>query len=167
VRISFLILTLCAFNGLCQSYSVTNPPLLPDKNLTPGDTLTNGDAIEEICSKGFAHTVRNVPESEKREVFIRYFGTVPKNAGQFEIDHLISCELNGAQTVNNLWPESYVSQPFNAHVKDKLEDRLAALVRQDLKKNGHASATKLLAQFQTEISENWTNAYHKYVSPKP
>ncbi len=41
-----------------------------------------------------------------------------------EIDHLISRELGGADDVKNLWPESYGSSPWNAHLKDKLENRL-------------------------------------------
>ena len=36
----------------------------------------------------------------------------------------ISLELGGSNSVRNLWPQSYQTAPRNAHVKDKLENRL-------------------------------------------
>jgi hypothetical protein len=38
------------------------------------------------------------------------------------VDHLVSLEIGGANTVQNLWPQSYDTTPWNAHVKDKLEN---------------------------------------------
>lgn len=145
-------------------------PILPNPKLTPGAVFTNV-TVEQITQKGYANKlnggVRNVPESEKKKIFIEYFGAVPAKTSNYEVDHLISLELGGSNDPKNLWPESYLTEPFNAHIKDKVEDRMAALVRRELKKNGHDAATKLLKQFQTEISTNWIAAYHKYVSKTP
>jgi hypothetical protein len=80
---------------------------------------------------------------------------------------LISLELGGSNDPKNLWPESYYTEPFNAHVKDKLEDRMAANVRKELAKHGHAAATVVLKQYQREIATDWIAAYHKYVSAMP
>ena len=41
-----------------------------------------------------------------------------------EIDHLISRELGGADEINNLWPQAYGTSPWNAVLKDTLENRL-------------------------------------------
>ena len=41
-----------------------------------------------------------------------------------EIDHLISRELGGADVIENLWPQAYGTQPWNAVRKDQLENRL-------------------------------------------
>lgn len=143
-------------------------PIIPDAQLTPGAVFTNV-TVEQVCAKGYANVlnggVRNVPESEKRAVFIEYFGKVPTNTADYEIDHLISLELGGCNDMKNLWPQSYTTQPWNAHIKDKVEDRMAALLREELKTKGHDAATALMKQFQTEISQNWTNAYQKYVAP--
>jgi hypothetical protein len=49
---------------------------------------------------------------------------VPAGNRHCEIDHLISRELGGADEVANLWPQSYGGQPWNAVLKDKLENRL-------------------------------------------
>jgi hypothetical protein len=87
--------------------------------------------------------------------------------GRYEIDHLISLELGGSNDPKNLWPESYYTIPFNAHVKDKLEDRMAANVRHELEYHGHDAATALLQQYQREIATDWIAAYDKYVSQAP
>lgn len=142
-------------------------PILPDAQLTPGAVFTNV-TVEQVCTKGYANVlnggVRNVPEKVKRQVFTEYFGAVPTNTADYEVDHLISLELGGCNDIKNLWPQSYKTEPWNAHVKDKVEDRMAALLREELKTQGHDAATALMKQFQAEISQNWTNAYQKYVA---
>ena len=157
---TFLIVILIAF-----TFPAIAQPVLPDAKLTPGQTMP-GVTVEQLCQKGYANVLnggaRNVPESEKREVFIRYFGKVPSNPGAFEIDHVISIELGGANTISNLFPQSY-SGIWNARVKDRLEDWMAAQVRHSLAEDGHATAAAKLALFQKEISSNWTNAYVKYL----
>ena len=154
---------------LCLALPVlAKDPILPDPKLTPGDILP-GVPVETIATPGYANGgahvaagARNVPESEKRQVFIAYFGAVPANPGAYEIDHCISIELGGSNSPRNLWPQSY-SGLWNARVKDRLEDWLAADVRATLKAAGHAAATAKLARYQSEISGNWTNAYVRYL----
>jgi hypothetical protein len=150
-------------------------PILPNPKLTPGAVFTNV-TVEQICTPGYSNGsdvtnngngVRYVPRSEKWAVFNAYFGKVPDKTGNYEVDHLISLELGGSNDAKNLWPESYLTDPYNAHTKDKLENRMHALVKKCLAEKGHATATALLKQFQNEISTNWIVAYHKYVSPTP
>ena len=150
-------------------------PILPDHNKTPGALFTNV-TVEQICTPGYAngsdvtnagHGVRYVPRSVKWAAFTAYFGKVPDKTGNYEIDHLISLELGGSNDPKNLWPESYLTDPYNAHVKDKLENRMHTLVKKCLKEKGHDAATAMLKQFQHEIATDWVVAYHKYVSPAP
>jgi hypothetical protein len=165
-----LILLTAAVAASAQPYSAANPPLLPDPKLTPGAIFTNV-TIEQLTTKGYANVfnggVRNVPESEKRAVFIEYFGAVPARPGNYEVDHLISLELGGCNSISNLWPQAYNTPFWNAHTKDRVEDRAAALVRQCLQKQGPAAAAALLKQYQTQIAVNWTNLYVKIVGPPP
>lgn len=133
------------------------PPDRPDPHLTPGvadPAVTQANIDATICVHGYTARVRNVPESVKRAVFAEY-GIDPHGPGApFEIDHLISLELGGANVVPNLWPQSYVTQPWNAHLKDRLENRLHALV----------CARKLpLAEAQRAIASDWEAAYKRYV----
>ena len=71
-----------------------------------------------------------------------------------EIDHLISRELGGADDVKNLWPQSYGTSPWNAHLKDKLENRLHAEICR--------RHTITLKQARDMIVNDWRVAYRKY-----
>ena len=122
---------------------------LPNLELTPGDTLdvTNAD----ICVSGYSGKVRNVPASVKNQAYSEY-GIVSHAPGQYEVDHLISLELGGSNSIRNLWPQSYTG-PWNAHIKDKLENYL-----HDQVCNGSLD----LKTAQTEIATDWITTYIKY-----
>ena len=130
-------------------------PILPDPKLSQGDVLTSDPKI--ICVSGYTKTVRNVPQSLKEQVY-REYGITSREPGEYEIDHLISLELGGSNSIRNLYPESYKTQPLNAHVKDTLENKLHALA---------CAGTITMQEAQTAIASNWTTAYVKYVGPLP
>ncbi len=130
-------------------------PIVPDPKLTPGDTFDV--TAQDVCVPGYAKKVRNVPEEVRQEVY-REYGITSHGRGDYEVDHLISLELGGSNSIKNLWPESYRTSPWNAHVKDRLEDKLHELVC-----NGKID----LKTAQREIAANWIEAYKKYVSPNP
>ena len=128
-------------------------PILPDPNLTPGSAFDV--TAQDVCTPGYAKKVRNVPEEMKREVY-REYGITSHGPGDYEIDHLISLELGGSNSIKNLWPESHRTSPWNAQVKDRLEDKLHELV---------CSGQLDLKTAQQAIASNWIEAYKKYVSP--
>jgi len=147
----YLILALC----LPPMAMAFDPPIVPDPAKTPGDVLTTDK--DTICTKGYTKTVRNVPEFLKGQIY-RSYGITEHKAKEYEIDHLISLELGGSNSARNLWPESYETQPLNAHTKDKLENRMHSLIckgKLDLK------------QAQDEIAKDWMGAYRKYIGPLP
>ncbi len=123
---------------------------LPNPQMTPGDTLDVTKA--DICEPGYSSKVRNVPQSVKNQAYQEY-GILSHKAGEYEVDHLISLELGGSNSIKNLWPESY-SGPWNAHIKDKLENKLHELV---------CSGSLDLTTAQHDISTDWIAAYQKYV----
>lgn len=128
----------------------SSSPILPDPKMTPGATLpvTTGD----ICVSGYSEKVRNVPADVKRQVYAEY-GIASHRPGEYEVDHLISLELGGSNSLKNLWPQSYVTRPWNAHVKDKLENELHAEV----------CAGKIdLPTAQHEIAADWIASYKKH-----
>ena len=130
-------------------------PLMPDPLKTPGDVLTSDPA--RICVPAYTKTVRNVPQALKEQVY-RQYGITSRQSGEYEVDHLISLELGGSNSVRNLWPESYKTTPLNAHVKDTLENRLHALA---------CSGKITLEQAQQAIAQDWRAAYVKYLGPLP
>ena len=74
-------------------------------------------------------------------------------ASNYELDYLITPELGGAPTVQNLWPQRYASRTWNAPVKDQLERLLPRLV---------CDGTITLETAQREIAADWIAAYRKY-----
>jgi hypothetical protein len=130
---------------------LTGLPQVPDAKLTPGAILNTANK-ETVCVVGYTKTVRDVPVSVKRKVFANY--GIDPTSSKFEIDHLISLELGGSNDIKNLWPQSYLTTPYNAHMKDRLENLLHRMV---------CSGQISLSQAQSEISTNWIGAYNKYI----
>ena len=134
---------------------------LPDRTLTPG-VARPGITAADLCPVAHTPALRNVPESEKLAVYKSY-GILPHQgycavAEGCEVDHLISLEIGGANDQANLWPEPYTGTIWSAHVKDKLENKLHALV---------CSGTITLTDAQTAISTDWIAAYKKYIGSMP
>lgn len=122
---------------------------LQDKECTPGAILA-GATASKICVQGYSKSVRNVPVSEKTQVYSSY-GIARHTAGQYEVDHLVSLELGGSNDISNLWPELASPKP-GFHEKDKVENYLHAQVC-----NGKIS----LKTAQIEIATNWLDVYNK------
>lgn len=121
---------------------------LPDRQCTPGAIFPKVTA-DQVCIKGYSSSVRNVPLSEKNEVYKEY-GIYYHTTGEYEVDHLISLELGGSNDISNLWPEA--SEPIPGfHQKDLVENYLHGLVC-----NGSIS----LEEAQKEISTDWLNVYN-------
>jgi hypothetical protein len=125
--------------------------VLPNRKLTPGATRKI-TALSDVCTMVHEEVVEEVPTSLRQEVFQRY-GIVNARATDYEIDYLIAPGLGGVGDISNLWPESYASGTWNAHVKDELEERLHEMVC-----NGEID----LSVAQRDIAIDWIAAYKKY-----
>jgi len=130
---------------------------LPDPSCTPGainETLT----VEVMTMKHFkTDCVRDQATSaeKKHQTYTWYKITKPaNNTGKnqvCELDHLVSLELGGADTLDNIWPQCGPSKAvLNARYfkrKDAVENFLAGEVR-----NGKIT----LAEAQKRIALDWT-----------
>jgi hypothetical protein len=125
-------------------------PALPNHRLTPGAHFSSGKA--RICVTGYSASVRNVPESAKTAVYAEY--GLQRVAYAYEVDHLVSLELGGSNAIANLWPEHYYN-PWGARTKDRLENKLHALV---------CAGRLTLGSAQRQEASNWIAAYKRYVS---
>ncbi len=123
---------------------------MPDPRLTPGDTFTV--TVTQICVSGYSASVRDVPDSEKTQVYAQY-GITSHPTGAYEIDHLIPLEIGGSNDIRNLWPQPEQGDAGSL-VKDKLENKLHALV---------CAGQLDLAVAQREIAGDWYSAYLRYV----
>ncbi len=122
---------------------------LPDKACTPGEVMPSVTK-EQICTSGYAKSVRNVSTATKNQVFTEY-GIISRQPEEYEVDHLISLELGGSNDIANLWPEIANPTP-GFHEKDKVENYLHSQV---------CSGVITLDQAQREISNNWVAVYEK------
>jgi hypothetical protein len=126
---------------------------LPNGRLTPGHTdpaLT----MAKLCSKGFTtKSVRSVSQEIKTQAYAQYKLTRGKAPCPCEVDHLVSLEIGGSNDITNLWPQSYGTKPWNARVKDRLENQLHKLV---------CSRKIGLRAAQQEIAVNWIASYKKH-----
>lgn len=120
----------------------------PDPHLTPGAVRTT-DYNQIVGTR--TGTIRNVPQSEKDAVY-REYGLDPRHHQPCEVDHLISLELGGSNDITNLWPEHY-GEPWGAHDKDKLENRLHAMI---------VAHQISVPDAQHQIATDWVGAYKRY-----
>jgi hypothetical protein len=128
--------------------------VLPDRACSPGAAdprVTQSNIQSTICVSGYTATVRNVPTSEKNAVYSEY-GIVHHAPYSYEVDHIVSLELGGSNTIANLFPEAYAGQN-GARVKDVLENRLHRQV---------CSGQLTLRQAQTAIAVDWLAASARY-----
>jgi hypothetical protein len=136
--------------GASSKVAIFGRGALPDRRLTPG--ATRRVAISDVCSKAHEEVVGDVSSSLRQEVF-REYGIVNARAGDYEIDYLITPGLGGVEDIRNLWPESYTSRTWNAHVKDDLEEHLHEMV---------CGGELDLSKAQRDIATDWISAYKKY-----
>lgn len=140
--------------GCVAKYHVASDgkTLLPDERVTPGEVrLTSAAAV---CSVKWGRDERHVTQKMKLQVCAAY-GIAAKdcNGKNYEIDHLISRELGGADTIANLWPQPIAQ----ARLKDRLENALHRDVCDASKVTG-ASRLDLKAA-QNLIARNWYSQY--------
>lgn len=147
------------FVACCLAAGVSLAGDVPDLNMTPG-AVRAGLTKAKICSTKWGKDERHVTDAMKRKVFQLYGYSgyddarcVPAGKRTCEIDHLISRELGGADEVKNLWPQAYGTSPWNAILKDKLENRL----------NKEMCAGKIsLKAARDMLVHDWRIAYKKY-----
>ncbi len=122
---------------------------LPDSACTPGAIFPDA-TTDKICQPGYSSSVRNVSTSTKNEVYSEY-GISEHTTGEYEVDHLISLELGGSNSIANLWPEPADPRP-GFHEKDKVENYLHDQV---------CSGAMSLHDAQVIIANNWLSVYQR------
>ncbi|MBW4050938.1 MAG: hypothetical protein HIU85_05650 [Proteobacteria bacterium] len=137
----------------------------PDPRITPGalnPAVDQNNIRRTICVRGYSKSIRPPEEYTERlkRLGIRRYGYSDRRLRDYEEDHLVSLELGGSPTrPRNLWPEPHhVIGGWGSYAKDRLEDRLHALV---------CRGRVPLVLAQREIARDWISAYKRYVGPNP
>ena len=127
----FIGLLIFAANAGAQSLLVPNPKLTPGR-VAEGDKDRGGVTL-----------------AMEQKVFARYRLRWERRA-EFKIDHLIPLELGGADSIDNLWPQSRRARPYGADRKRQLTEVLQEKI---------ARGQMTVAQAQEQISRDWIDAF--------
>lgn len=141
------------------SFAFAQAPTRPDPSRTSGainPDVMQANIYETICVRSWTQTVRPPEEYTYRlkRGQLREWGYQHQQTRDYEEDHLIPLELGGSPTSpQNLWPEPRTG-PWNAHIKDRLENYLHEQV---------CTGRMPLEGAQREIAENWIGAYRRHI----
>jgi hypothetical protein len=119
------------------STALAQDALVPNRKLTPGRIA------ERDKDRG------GVTLKMEQKVFARYRLPWARRA-EFKIDHLIPLELGGADTIDNLWPQSLRAKPYGADRKELLTEVLLERIR---------AGQMTIAQAQEQIRSDWIDAF--------
>ena len=115
--------------------------LVPNPKLTPGRVARTEKERAGITLK------------LEQKVFARY--RLPwERRIQFKIDRLIPTELGGADTLDNLWPQSVRARPYGTDRKELLTEVLLKKIR---------DGKLTIEQAQEAISRDWIDAFIDHV----
>lgn len=156
------ILIAAAILVAAAAVSAAAPPVMPDLKKTPG-MIDQKLTAAMLCNPRFrTGAIRNVTLAMKRQVFAEY--GITRDFGSYEIDHLISLEIGGANDVRNLWPQPYCPLDgsggktcFGAREKDHVENWLHRQV---------CSGSLTLSQAQAMIVKDWFAVYRQWAKAK-
>jgi hypothetical protein len=163
VRTFALAFTLCAsLSALARPAHADSPS--PTAATAPGladAAITQGNISQTICVPGWSSRHRP-PEATTEAIKARQLAERDRPGGlaDYEEDHVIPLALGGAAAdPRNLWPQPrYAADGWTAAKKDRLEDRLHALV---------CAGAVPLADAQRAIAADWTAAYRTYAADLP
>lgn len=130
--------------------------LIPNRSLTPG--AVRPVTLSEVCSDSDWNLDPEVSPSTEKAVFMEYGLSPGQQSKSYQIDYLVNPQLGGTGNIQNLWPESYADNRWNAHAKDHLERRLRQMV---------CDRSINLEVAQREIATDWIAAYKKYIGSEP
>jgi hypothetical protein len=136
-----LMIALLTGFALCAGVARAQEALLPKPKLTPG-RVAKSDKERAGVSLAI-----------EQKVFARYRLPWASRAA-FKIDHLIPVELGGADTIDNLWPQSLRARPYGADRKELLAEVLRLKV---------ARGQMSLEEAQELIRNDWIDAFVDHV----
>ncbi len=140
----FLLLVTLNYNFLDRKLT----DFVGNQSLTGGSILTTNPKV--VCAKGYSASVRDVPLALKKEIYKMNGVPFPQPAGTVELDHVVSLELGGSNSIQNLKIEYRDPRPGYIE-KDQVENYLHKLV---------CSGQMKLTDAQKQIATNWTNIYY-------
>jgi len=114
-----------------------------------------GHSLAAICPLVSAALEARRPSTAVKDQVYAQYGIPAGQHYLYRIDHLVPLELDGRNSIGNLWPQLVGA----SRAKDRLENTLHSMV---------CAGQITLASAQRAIRTNWAHAYHLYLStPAP
>ena len=159
--------------------------MYPDPDITPGDTnpdVTQDSIQRNVCKIGWStSSVRNTAttEEDKAKTYDNYGIPHPKNnegPNQVcELDHLISIENGGSDSIKNIWPQcgpgGVLLPKRYFKMKDRVENYIHNGICRDIKNAKLSSGptppkTLSLKEGQDILRGDWYACYQKFLQHK-
>lgn len=121
----------------------------PPRVVTPGAA---GTVLAAICPTVNAALEAGRPSAAVKDAVYAEYGIPAGQQYLYRIDHLVPLELDGGNSIRNLWPQLLRA----SRAKDRLENTLHSMV---------CAGQITLASAQHAIRTNWAAAYRLYVIP--
>ena len=136
-----LSLAIIVITAILAATGRSQERLVPNPKLTPGRVARTEKERAGITLK------------LEQKVFARY--RLPwERRTAFKIDRLIPTELGGADTLDNLWPQSVRARPYGTDRKELLTEVLLKKIR---------DGKLTIEQAQEAISRDWIDAFIDHV----
>lgn len=130
----------------------------PDIGGATNPTVTQFNIQQTICLKGWTATIRPPVSytNPLKKKLMAQAGIPWSQAKSYELDHHVPLEAGGnPSSLQNLALQSYIAKPWNAHLKDKLENFIHRQIC-----NGHLTLAQGEAVFMTP---DWRTQYCKWL----
>ena len=131
----------------CRAAHAVGKP--PSRGVTPGAA---GTVLAAICPTVSAALEAGRPSAAVKDAVYAEYGIPAGQQYRYRIDHLVPLELDGRNSIRNLWPQLLGA----SRAKDRLESTLHSMV---------CAGQITLASAQRAIRTNWARAYRLYVRP--
>jgi hypothetical protein len=110
-----------------------------------------GTVLAAICPTVSAALEAHRPSTAVKDEVYAEYGIPAGQQHLYRIDHLVPLELDGRNSIRNLWPQPVKT----SYAKDRLENTLHSMV---------CAGQITLASAQRAIRTNWARAYRLYVT---
>jgi hypothetical protein len=119
----------------------------PPRRVTPG---AERHSLGAVCPHLSAALRKNGLRAARRDKVYAEYGIASGQRHRYRIDHLVPLDLDGSNSIRNLWPQRVMA----SYAKDRLDAALHSRV---------CAGQLSLGRAQRAIRSNWVHAYRLYV----
>ena len=151
--------------GSCKVVIREDGHRFPDRTCTPG--ALNPTVTEDVLRHSDFETecIRNMATSEEQKrIIFKWYG-VPEDT-TCEMDHLVSLEIGGADTLDNIWPQCGPAHATGMARDFKQKDSVELFLGEQVKL-GAANGGMSQQDAKQRVTQDWTTLIDEAKKPRP